>query len=46
MTNYYWFIAKHSKMVLEVENGDISNGAKIIQFTKKSELDPTVKCYF
>ncbi|GBB87233.1 hypothetical protein RclHR1_13680006 [Rhizophagus clarus] len=42
MTNYYWIIARHSQMALEVEGGNISNGAKIIQYTKKSELDPTV----
>lgn len=45
MTNYYWIIARHSQLALEVEGGNISNGAKIVQFTKKSELDPTVKCY-
>ncbi|CAB4383993.1 unnamed protein product [Rhizophagus irregularis] len=42
MTNYYWIIARHSQLALEVEGGNISNGAKIVQFTKKSELDPTV----
>uniref|UniRef100_U9UNX1 Ricin B lectin domain-containing protein n=1 Tax=Rhizophagus irregularis (strain DAOM 181602 / DAOM 197198 / MUCL 43194) TaxID=747089 RepID=U9UNX1_RHIID len=42
MTNYYWIIAQHSGKVLEVEGGSVHNCAKIIQYTKKSEDDPSV----
>ncbi|GBB89321.1 hypothetical protein RclHR1_00160037 [Rhizophagus clarus] len=42
MTNYYWIIAQHSGKVLDVEGCSTNDCARIIQYTKKSEDDPTV----
>ncbi|GES81070.1 carbohydrate-binding module family 13 protein [Rhizophagus clarus] len=41
MIDYYWIIAKHSGKVLEVEGGS-TNSAKIIQYFKKAEDNPSV----
>ena len=45
MTCYYWIIAQHSGKVLGVEGNSVDNGARIVQYTKKSKDDPSVKFF-
>src|SRR5687768_9570353 len=46
MQPLFYIVAKHSRKVLDVEGAAITNGARIIQFTKKAGDDPTVGCKF
>lgn len=45
MTNYFWIIAQHSGLVLEVEGGSFNDNAGIIQYHKKRENDDSVKFF-